>query len=186
MTQFVSFITADKLSSPNCVRLFAQQQVKVVPVACQVPSSPIATTSSCAKMDAINHRIEALIEDNSEKQSSDDENIVTPSFDEAISMSIFLVRNVIFQIIVHMGTLSSQFLDVHRITENHAAIGTNMGQMMALLMDLSFGLSINLHDACMKKIQLNQRKYPVELCKVGLPEMILFVRAMMRNLKTLQ
>jgi hypothetical protein len=58
-------------------------------------------------------------------------------------------------------------MDVHRIAENHEAIGIMMGQMMALLIDLSFGLSINLHDACIKKIQLNQRKYPVELCKVG-------------------
>jgi hypothetical protein len=165
----MTFMTVEKQSSPNCVRVFAQQQqnkqVKDIVALKVVPSSPTASTTSSANMDAT--QLAALTVVNPDEQR-DDSNKVTSSLDKASSMSICMVRNVIFQILVHMGTLSSQFMDAHRITEHHAAIGTTMGLMMTSLIDLSFGLSINLHDACLKKIQLNQRKYPVELCKVGI------------------
>ena len=147
----MTFITTESLSSPNCVRVFAQPHVPTRKV--QQPS-----------MDEINHRLAALRSIDTDEPS--DDSTGTSGRHESFPMSIFMVRNIIFQILVHMGTLSSQFMDVHRITENHTAISTIMGQMMALIIDVSNGLSINLHDACMKKIQLNQRKYPVELCKV--------------------
>lgn len=161
----MTFATTEKLSSPNCVRLFAQQQQAPPPGRKVLPSSQAIGPCTNNNMDGIHHQFTALRVANSDEQS--DNNIVTPCRDKFSPMSVVKARNVIFQILIHMGALSSQFMDVHRITENRTAVGTIMGKMMALLMDLSNGLTINLHDACMKKIQLNQRKYPVELCKVG-------------------
>ena len=38
--------------------------------------------------------------------------------------------------------------------------------MVRSLIDISCLLSINLHQACVRKIMLNSLKYPVELCQV--------------------
>jgi hypothetical protein len=89
-------------------------------------------------------------------------------------MSLSTVRDFIFHLSVQMGKLSSQFLDtsiwndegITNKSELYANVAATIGQMIVILMKLSVGMSINLHIACMKKIQLNQRKYPVGLCKV--------------------
>lgn len=156
----MTFISTEKLSSPNCVRVFVQQKGTCVPK-CKVRQPAHGHLDN---MDEINHLWSALRVIDVDKKNEDSG--ATRCQNKSSPMSIFMVRNVLFQILVHMGSLSSHFMDEHRIPENRVAIGTIMGQMMELIIDVSYGLSINLHDACLKKIQLNQRKYPVELCKV--------------------
>jgi hypothetical protein len=99
-------------------------------------------------------------------------------------MSLSTVRDFIFHLSVQMGKLSSQFRDmsiwndvgITNKSEIYANVGSTIGQMIVILMKLSVGMSINLHLACMKKIQLNQRKYPVGLCKVRLNMLYLIER----------
>lgn len=97
-----------------------------------------------------------------------------------------VIRNLIFRLSAITGSLSSLFLNsaVVPLDSNNAerqqhsaavaaeefvangAIAAAMAHLLATLMDLSCSLSVNLHTACCKKIELNGRKYPVDLCKV--------------------
>lgn len=86
-------------------------------------------------------------------------------------VSIPAVRSLIFRLSAVTGSLSSLFLSsvpldgTDQFTAN-AAIAATMAHLLKALTELSCSLSINLHSACCKKIDLNGRKYPVELCKV--------------------
>jgi hypothetical protein len=135
-------------ASPNCVRTGVASLRRV--------KNPVDT----AGMDEIEGQLAALKPVTLDKESD------TPTYENISPMSVFTMRNIIFNLLIHMGNLSSQFVDVTRIYENHSTIGTILSQMIVLLIDISSGVSINLYDACVKKIQLNSRKYPVELCKV--------------------
>ena len=132
-------------SSPNCVRsLEAQLQATTLEMSKQHPVDNACTSTSRASPRASRHGV-----------------------------SIPAVRNLIFQLSAVTGSLSSLFLraappDVDEIESMaSAAIATAMAQLLNTLLELSCSLSINLHTACCKKIELNGRKYPVELCKVS-------------------
>jgi dCTP diphosphatase len=87
---------------------------------------------------------------------------------------VALVRNLIFRLSALTGSLalvtlrddadaSFDDLDIASLVElNSESI---MARMLATLMRLAASLSIDLHVACHKKIDLNAKKYPVELCK---------------------
>jgi len=87
------------------------------------------------------------------------------------------IRNLIFQLCALTGSLSTLFwqkmpLD-HYEPENPSTAAAPeeavavMVQLLQQLMELSTALSIDLGKACHTKIELNNRKYPVELCKVS-------------------
>ena len=85
--------------------------------------------------------------------------------DDDPPMTLYIVRNLIFQLLYQMGQLSAQFV-VTVPPLDPEAVATTMGLILMALRKISRALSIPLYEACWKKIQLNQRKYPVELCKV--------------------
>jgi len=90
------------------------------------------------------------------------------------------IRNLIFQLCALTGSLSTLFwqkmpLDQHHEPNNSSTTApeeavTVMVQLLQQLMELSTALSIDLGKACLTKIELNNRKYPVELCKVSVGE----------------
>ena len=86
-------------------------------------------------------------------------------------MSFYVIRNLVLRLTVVMGTLSSLFLtmmpsDDSDFFECNTQITSNMTNLLRTLINLSSTLTINLYKACSKKIDLNCRKYPVDLCKV--------------------
>lgn len=154
-------------TSPNCVRSVADESLLLSSV-CNVQEA------------AMNHRIWLNDHDGSAETSivpivqNANNETVDASADFSASMDLSTIRNFIFSLSIRMGHLSSQFMQVRNWKnptsipeEVLTIIATEMGHMITILMELSNGLSIDLHVACMKKIQLNERKYPVELCKVS-------------------
>lgn len=86
-------------------------------------------------------------------------------------LPIYAIRNLVIRLTVVTGTLSSLFLttvpsDGTEFFKGNAVVATTMAHLLTALMELSSSLAINLHMACCKKIDLNCRKYPVDLCKV--------------------
>jgi len=85
------------------------------------------------------------------------------------------VRNLLFQLCALTGSLSTLFwqqmpLD-HDLGDNTTStipteVVDGMAQLLRKLLELSAALSIDLGAACLAKIVLNNRKYPVDLCKV--------------------
>jgi hypothetical protein len=163
-------------SSPNCIRSFADESlllaslhdVDSVAMNQQIwPNAPSPSTS----LNGRDRSAESLILETAQSPSNE---TVEASADCTASISLSSARNSIFSLSIRMGQLSAQFLqdrnwkDPTSIPEEVlATIATEMGHMIMILMELSGGLSIDLHVACIKKIQLNERKYPVELCKVS-------------------
>jgi dCTP diphosphatase len=175
---FISVVR--KLSSPNCVRtgtfeLHTDKDVTKHALETIIASSKSnnGTRKSLLEldMDDTTSQFSSALNMKNSNCSYDDEKdheSLQKCRTTSLPMTIRNVRSTIFRLLIHVGTLSSHFVIESRT--NYRAddvIGNILGQMIVLLMDISCGLSINLHDACMKKIQLNQRKYPIELCKVS-------------------
>ena len=87
------------------------------------------------------------------------------------------VRDLIFQLCARTGSLSTLFCqNTMPLDHDHDAVNSTtpisdqviatVVQLMQQLMDLSTALAIDLGQACYAKIELNNRKYPVDLCKV--------------------
>jgi hypothetical protein len=156
-------------SSPNCVRSLAAEALLPSSV-CNVDETTMNHQAWRNSPSAI-VSLEASIPDTAQCPINE---TIDESTDCASSMSLPAVRNSIFLLSIRMGQLSAQFLqarnwlDLTSIPEEVlAVISTELGHMIIVLMELSNGLSIDLHGACMKKIHLNERKYPVELCRVS-------------------
>lgn len=86
-------------------------------------------------------------------------------------MSLNAIRNLVLQLTVVMGTLSSLFLTMvpsndSDIFESNTLITSTVANLLRTLMELSSSLTINLHRACCKKMELNCQKYPIACCKV--------------------
>ena len=148
-------------TSPNCVRSFSEEAA----------INPIIDYTD---QETSHHW---MMHSSSMPQNDPDCSLETST---AAAMNLSAVRNCIFHLSTRMGQLSALFLqDYHwqdpaSIPEECIAIlSSEMGHMMLILMKLSTGLSIDLPTACWKKIQLNERKYPVELCKVSGPRVVI-------------
>jgi hypothetical protein len=159
----MTLVAVKQASSPNCVRTFVHHTNDDESVLKTEPTSKSNTentnTDSTKDIDDLTQEYSSGL--SMKKNSIEDSEYRSPH------MTISNVRNTIFHILIYMGTLSSHFVNENQINDNDSdVIGNILGKMIVSLIDISYGLSINLHDACMKKIKLNQRKYPVELCKV--------------------
>ena len=131
-------------SSPNCVRGFA-------------PLSPPLELDHNRRNQKVTTAVAYHHQGHMTNDDDDD--------DDDPPMTLYIVRNLIFQLLYQMGQLSAQFV-VTVPPLDPEAVATTMGLILMALRKISRGLSIPLYEACWKKIQLNQRKYPVELCKV--------------------
>ena len=111
---------------------------------------------------------------------------VRPDDTIKLPVPIYQVRNLIFQLCAITGSLSALFWQRMPLDNGAASarddgrkvpqeVVTVMVQLLQQLMDLSTALSIDLGKACMAKIALNNRKYPVKLCKVSMMSAETFV-----------
>ena len=100
--------------------------------------------------------------------------------------SLQAVRNLIFQLCGITGSLSNLFwqkmpFDQSKTPGASSSTSTTpvpdevivvMVQLLQQLLKLSTALSLDLGQVCYNKIELNNRKYPVDLCKVRNPRYI--------------
>ena len=97
--------------------------------------------------------------------------------------SLQIVRNLIFQLCAITGSLSSLFWQKMPLDRNILVLDASppsmgsttavpdevvvvMVELLQQLMNLSTALALDLGKVCYNKIELNNRKYPVNLCKV--------------------
>jgi hypothetical protein len=91
-------------------------------------------------------------------------------------LAVHEVRSLILKLSVLVGNLSSVFLRLVPLDSNHTSITTNMpmeiatamGQVLSCLVETAQSLSIDLEHVILNKMELNEKKYPVELCQVSL------------------
>lgn len=146
MTSGTHFVSSSS-SSPNCVRSLEAQLE-----AASLMSTPSSSPSSAFT-----------------KKSSNDTNDDPPK----MMISWSLVRDQILQLTIVTGNLSSLFLNHRTTTSNnqsdknvHNQLSPRIVAVLRVLWELSQSLHILLSIACQNKINLNNRKYPVDLCKV--------------------
>jgi hypothetical protein len=132
-------------SSPNCVRSLEAQLEKA-----SLMSSPESKASAKNTSDGCSN-------------DNDDNNTRA----EPIPWSV--VRDQILQLTVVTGNLSSLFLIHPRTpppTHPDDLLPRSIVTVLQVLWDISQSLHIPLAMACQNKINLNNRKYPIDLCKV--------------------
>jgi hypothetical protein len=116
--------------------------------------------------------------------SNDDDHRNNNTTTEPISWTV--VRDRILQLTIVTGNLSSLFLmkqfrttlptaDDYRSststeTNHQEALSRSIVTVFQVLWEISHSLHIPLSVACQNKINLNNRKYPVDLCKVRMYE----------------
>jgi dCTP diphosphatase len=145
-------------SSPNCVRSL---------------EAVLATADDMVVHGKHNDPGDDSIEAGEECQRSPTLSPQASSTGNCQTFPIALARNLIFRLTALKGLLalvmlrdadaSIDDLDMPSLVELNS--DSIMTRMLATLMRLSTSLSIDLHAACHNKINLNAKKYPVELCK---------------------
>lgn len=93
------------------------------------------------------------------------------------SHTIAIARDEVFRLGSIVGKLCSSFLNVPRDSKDGKSfwetpssqkieVANHMGRVFLALMSVATVFGIDLRTSILKKIELNGRKYPVELCKV--------------------
>jgi hypothetical protein len=88
-----------------------------------------------------------------------------------------IIRDLLFQISSDAGEVSKLLADRECFATRNGNMSEEEGKqrtdissvismMLSTLVEISSLLSINLQQACCRKIELNSKKYPVELSKV--------------------
>jgi hypothetical protein len=101
--------------------------------------------------------------------SNDDDNDNNNNNTTAELIPWSVVRDQILQLTVVTGNLSSLFLNHPRTpppTHPDDLLPRSIVTVLQVLWDISQSLHIPLAMACQNKINLNNRKYPIDLCKV--------------------
>jgi len=165
-------MTLSSSDSPNCVVRSLENQLEATTFGKDADddtsSGTPASASSAGSFGYSSPMIKGAATADESGIRSDDKKIKLP-------VPIYQVRNLIFQLSAITGSLSALFwqrmpLDNHGAAAEERKVPQEvvdvMVQLLRHLMDLSTALSIDLGKACMAKIALNNRKYPVKLCKV--------------------
>lgn len=88
-----------------------------------------------------------------------------------------IIRDLLFQISSDAGEVSKLLAERECFTTRNGSmseeekqktdISSIISTMLSTLVEISSLLSINLQQACCRKIELNSKKYPIELSKVS-------------------
>lgn len=81
-------------------------------------------------------------------------------------VDVTTIRDSLFFLSSIAGQLSMLFIEYNEETHK-IDVGSKILSMLLALVDISCLLSINLHHACYRKIELNNKKYPLALCQVS-------------------
>jgi dCTP diphosphatase len=88
------------------------------------------------------------------------------------STTIAAARNEIFRLSSIVGRMASAFLTVSHDSGGGVAVGDEianlLGEVFIQMLQICRVCGIDLRLSVLRKMELNGRKYPVELCKVGL------------------
>jgi hypothetical protein len=118
-------------------------------------------------------------DNNSKKAASSSSQALENETTVADHYPVNLIRNDIFHLSVLVGKLSACFLEkvpmdstndivseeTRRIISSCTELSTLTSQLLSGLETTASRLSLNLPTCIWKKMELNRKKYPVELCK---------------------
>jgi hypothetical protein len=87
-----------------------------------------------------------------------------------IEVDVPIIRSLLFLLSSDAGELSKLFAawkgnQSGEDGQRHNAT-SKIRSMLGMLVEISCLISINLHQACCRKIDYNSKKYPIELCQV--------------------
>jgi hypothetical protein len=87
------------------------------------------------------------------------------------STTIAAARNEIFRLSSIVGRMASAFLTAPHDSRSGVAVGDEianlLGEVFIQMLQICRVCGIDLRLSVLRKMELNGRKYPVELCKVG-------------------